>query len=45
MFGLPDELTITWFAGKKNPTMLYMPHLEQLTRLKALALPNPYYHG
>jgi type IV secretion system protein VirD4 len=45
MFGLPNEYTVAWLAGERNPTLLYMPHLEQLTRLKARALPNPYYQG
>lgn len=45
MFGLPNEYTVAWLAGERNPTLLYMPHLEQLTRLKARSLPNPYYRG
>jgi type IV secretion system protein VirD4 len=45
MFGLPDEYTVVWLAGEKNPMMLYMPHLEQLTLLNSRALRNPYYFG
>jgi type IV secretion system protein VirD4 len=45
MFGLPNEYTVAWLAGERNPMLIYMPHLEQLTRLKARALPNPYYRG
>ena len=45
MFGLSNEYTVAWFAGQKNPSLLYMPHLDQLTLLKSRSLPNPYYRG
>jgi type IV secretion system protein VirD4 len=45
MFGLSNEYTVAWFAGERNPSLLYMPHLDQLTLLKSRSLPNPYYQG
>jgi type IV secretion system protein VirD4 len=42
-FGLPDEFTIAYFAGLNKPSIVYAPHLDQLPRLHARALPNPYY--
>jgi type IV secretory pathway TraG/TraD family ATPase VirD4 len=45
MFELPDENTVVFFAGKKNPARLHMPHFTDLPHLKTRALKNPYWHG